>query len=371
MFRTCSDLPCDCTDGFLGLQSILVTRRCERTHGRGCDPECDTVSVCLHVEEFSKRVVPVTIDSVALWTFAASFVLPALAFVAGRAMGISTESLAGVMVGFWFPSLASSILAVIGVAEGAAGATRQLQSLLIANVVVYAILIIPKILLGRARQTTTREAPPNEPGRGREPSTREAVPAPGPDTVEARVTVCVPTRVNEGGGDVPSEKSGKSGTIGWDFLVANHYTWTLKLNITSDTPTSFSGFASATGEVSPWYSFIKKNRSAISETKGNIKCTHIKGSCAADANGGQDESTDADYSSAVVINGSRDGSWASLDIDLAAAVAGQVAISSIDAGGQIGGTGANVKLGASINMPGTAKDKKRVSRSYAYRCLEK
>ena len=41
-----------------------------------------------------------SITSLALWTFAGSFLLPALAFVAGRVAGVSALRLAGVMVGF-------------------------------------------------------------------------------------------------------------------------------------------------------------------------------------------------------------------------------------------------------------------------------
>jgi phage tail sheath gpL-like len=171
--------------------------------------------------------------------------------------------------------------------------------------------------------------------------------------------------VNQGGGDVPFTRSGSSGDFGWLFLVANNYSWTITLDITA-TDSNVTGTASAKGRFSPWYSFSFTDREASSKATGNVRCERIKGECQADASGGQDQDTDVDYTSAVIVNGSESGSKASLDVEVAAAIAGQVAISSITVGVEASG----VKVGATINLPTSANDSKKLSRSYAYRCSE-
>lgn len=298
-----------------------------------------------------QKEVTVNIEGLALWAFAGSFLLPALALVAGRAAGVSALRLAGVMIGFWFLSVASSILAIIGISQAATEAVL-LRNLLITNGIVYAILIILKLLFFRAGQAAERPGDQT-----------------GQDVADSRATTCVPKLVNEGGGIVPFTRSGSTGGVGWIFFVANSYSWTISLNITA-TDSSATGTASATGRFSPWYSLTFTNRNASSSVTGNVKCERIQDDCVADASGGQDQDTDVDYTSAVIINGSESDSKASLDVEVAAAVAGQVAISSITVGGQVGGQNAQVTVGVTINLPTTANDSKKVSRSYAYRCSE-
>lgn len=287
-----------------------------------------------------------TILTAALICFVASLIIPSAGFALARMLGVPSRELSWVMLGFWLPALGAAVLAgvtLLGEPDPAA------LILLLAETALVVVLVGPKVFLrlgGAAGDAAAGQEP-----RG------------GTKQGEGDVN-CTVQLVNQAGGSVPWSRSGRSGNFGWYFWVANYYEWTLSLNATA-TQSSATGTASATGRFSAWHSVTFTSRNASSSATGNVWCDPAN-DCAADAQGGQDQDTDVDYSSAVLIKGSSSGRSAALEVELAAAVAGQVAIAQVTVGVQ----GQNVQVGTAISVPNTATDSKKIARTYSYRCSE-
>ncbi len=287
------------------------------------------------------------LEQFASWMFLASLLLPVTAFLAGTIAGMSAIRLARVMVGFWVPSLFATVAALATVE-----ATPTARRLLIANGSLYAALVLPKLIFGR------RRAAPEQSDSSRTPS-----------DVRTRATRCSPVIINQGSGGIvlPFHERQTSGSLGWYFCMANYYEANIDLNITA-TPDSATGTASARGSFSAWYSVNYIIRNATASATGHIVCESVADHCDADAAGAQDHVTHVDYTAAVVVTGGSSGAKASLHVDVAAAVAGQIAISNISVGVK-GGGGSGA--GVAFNIPNYAIANQKASRSYTYRCASK
>lgn len=284
-----------------------------------------------------------TATTAAFVLFIASLLIPSTGFALGRVFGVPSARLSWVMLGFWLPAVGAGVLAGVSLLREP---TTGAGTLLLAEAALAGLLVVPKVLI-RLRTQVGNILVDHETTRSGRENEREG---------------CAVQLVNQGGGSVPWSRSGKSGYIGWLFGVANYCQWTLTLDV-SVAPSSVTGYAAATGSFVAWHSLTFTHRTAASSATGNAWCDPASG-CAADAQGGQDQDTDVDYSSAVLIKGSSNGQSAALEVELAAAVAGQVAISQITVGIQ----GQNVKVGTAISVPATANDSKLIARTYSYRC---
>ncbi len=286
--------------------------------------------------------------SLALSLLVLSVLIPAVTLAVARAFGVPMNRLSGVMLGFWLPSLTSTIAALYY--------TDHL--VLMVNITLYAIIIVPRLLM------PVPKLPPVENDAYYSDDITGPVERGGPIEIVDQPIACVPVLTGQGGGRVPFTRSGRSGNVGWYFALANYYVWRVDLNITANND-GVIGTAVATGRFSGWNEFSFTARNANAEATGSIKC--LKGdsnTCRAVANGGQFPNTDVDYSAAVIVRSMATGATANFEVEVATAIAGQVAISAINLGGQVKG----VKVGTTINLPVTANDKAKIVRSYSYQC---
>jgi hypothetical protein len=279
-----------------------------------------------------------------LFSLALAFACPLVGMLLGGAIGKNPDQLGGIMITYWSFIALTAVSSGVGLAKGQAGG---LPVFLISSGALATPLVLKAAFLRRFKWAESSQSSSQR--------------SDGKTSDH-----CQPQLVAGSVRSLTGNRRGRDGVIGWFFWIGNRYTWDLQVDVRANDQGA-SATATASGEVSAWYSVVPTHRYASASANGYVQCESTpEKSCLAFGAGDRQGDTDADFRvvAEVRVSGGGAAGPVTLDGEGSAAVSGTPGIATVGVGGKVVGVGVK----GSLQSPNGAKAELSRSGSYMYRC---